>query len=98
MALLGSVLVVQEQTKPRCLGPNDPKTEMFIGNSFLYYNNGMPAKSHSWKGPPIPTKSDYHAATVTIGRKLEWHEAKSYSGQMRSAASASTTITTLCER
>ena len=24
------------------LGPDFPKTEMFIGNSFFYYNNGLP--------------------------------------------------------
>ena len=33
------------QTKPSVtsLGPDYPKTAMFIGNSFFYYNNGMPA-------------------------------------------------------
>ena len=31
------------QTKPAVtsLGPDYPKTAMFIGNSFFYYNNGM---------------------------------------------------------
>ena len=32
------------QTKPAVtsLGPDFPKTAIFIGNSFFYYNNGMP--------------------------------------------------------
>ena len=32
------------QTKPSVtsLGPDYPKTAIFIGNSFFYYNNGMP--------------------------------------------------------
>ena len=35
--------VAQAQTKPpsRRLGPDFPKTEIFIGNSFFYYNNSM---------------------------------------------------------
>jgi len=34
----------QAQTRPavKSLGPDYPKTVMFIGNSFFYYNNGMP--------------------------------------------------------
>ena len=33
----------QAQTKPAVttLGPDFPKTALFIGNSFFYYNNGM---------------------------------------------------------
>jgi len=32
------------QTKPvvTSLGPDFPKTGIFIGNSFYYYNNGLP--------------------------------------------------------
>jgi hypothetical protein len=32
------------QTKPAVtsLGPDFPKTAIFIGNSFYYYNNGLP--------------------------------------------------------
>ncbi len=34
----------QAQTKPQVtsLGPDFPKSEIFIGNSFYYYNNGLP--------------------------------------------------------
>ena len=39
-----SAAPLQAQTKPnvKTLGPDFPKTEMFIGNSFFYYNNGLP--------------------------------------------------------
>ena len=39
--------VANAQTKPlvTTLGPDFPKTEIFIGNSFFYYNNGLPATS-----------------------------------------------------
>ncbi|MET4384986.1 hypothetical protein ABIB73_000721 [Bradyrhizobium sp. F1.4.3] len=34
----------QAQTKPKVttLGPDFPKAVLFVGNSFFYYNNGMP--------------------------------------------------------
>ena len=36
--------VANAQTRPlvTTLGPDFPKTEIFIGNSFFYYNNGLP--------------------------------------------------------
>ena len=36
--------VANAQTKPvvTTLGPDFAKTEIFIGNSFFYYNNGLP--------------------------------------------------------
>ena len=38
-----AVGVANAQTKPvvTTLGPDFPKTEIFIGNSFFYYNNSM---------------------------------------------------------
>ena len=34
----------QAQTKPKVTtpGPDFPKAALFVGNSFFYYNNGMP--------------------------------------------------------
>ena len=42
----------QAQTKPvvTTLGPDFPKTEIFIGNSFFYYNNGLPATARDGTG------------------------------------------------
>jgi hypothetical protein len=72
----------QAQTKPAVttLGPNFPKTQMFIGNSFFYYNNGMPGHVSLLEKADDPGhKSDYAAAMVTIGgSNLQWHDVESY--------------------
>ena len=76
------VSTAQAQTKPAVttLGPNFPKTEMFIGNSFFYYNNGMPSHVSSLAKADDPDhKGDYAAAMVTIGgSNLQWHDVESY--------------------
>jgi hypothetical protein len=43
VAAAGGAAPLQAQTKPKVttLGPDFPKTEIFIGNSFFYYNNSM---------------------------------------------------------
>src|SRR5690349_21244225 len=70
------------QTKPAVtsLGPDYPKTAMFIGNSFFYYNNGMPGHVSLLEKAADPEhKSDYAAAMVTIGgSNLQWHDVESY--------------------
>ena len=47
------------QTKPKIttLGPDFPKTEIFIGNSFFYYNNSMHSHVLAMERPPIPPTS-----------------------------------------
>src|SRR5215813_6340510 len=83
-ALVLAVLAsgAQAQTRPAVtsLGPNFPKTEMFIGNSFFYYNNGMPSHVSSLARAADPDhKGDYAAAMVTIGgSNLQWHDVESY--------------------
>src|SRR5690242_13807453 len=83
------VSTAQAQTKPAVttLGPNFPKTEMFIGNSFFYYNNGMPSHVSSLAKADDPDhKGDYAAAMVTIGgSNLQWHDVESYFRRTRSA-------------
>src|SRR6266566_3290930 len=50
------------------LGPDFPKTEIFIGNSFFYYNNGMPGHVTLLEKAVDPEhKQDYGATMVTIG-------------------------------
>jgi hypothetical protein len=70
------------QTRPivTSLGPDFPKTEMFIGNSFFYYNNGMPGHvSQLEKAADPDRKQDYRATMVTIGGSgLDWHDVESY--------------------
>jgi hypothetical protein len=75
------------QTKPvvtrpivTSLGPDFPKTEIFIGNSFFYYNNGMPDHVGLLEKAADPVhKHDYHNTMVTIGGSgLDWHDVGSY--------------------
>src|SRR5450631_1354987 len=70
------------QTRPviTTLGPDFPKTEIFIGNSFFYYNNGMPGHLRLLERAADPDhKQDYRATMVTIGGSgLDWHDVESY--------------------
>jgi hypothetical protein len=82
LAFIICASAAQAQTKPAVttLGPNFPKTEMFIGNSFFYYNNGMPSHVTLLARAADPDhKGDYGAAMVTIsGSNLQWHDVESY--------------------
>src|ERR1700704_1472321 len=70
------------QTKPivTTLGPDFPKAEMFIGNSFFYYNNGMPGHVSLLEKAADPEhKQDYRTTMVTIGGSgFDWHDVESY--------------------
>lgn len=70
------------QTKPvvTSLGPDFPKTEIFIGNSFFYYNNGIHDHLRSLQRAVDPDhKRDYRATSITIsGSGLDWHDVESY--------------------
>jgi hypothetical protein len=70
------------QTKPAVtgLGPDFPKTQMFIGNSFFYYNNGLPGHVSLLEKAADPAhKQDYRATMVTIGGSgFDWHDVESY--------------------
>jgi hypothetical protein len=75
-------LAAQAQIKPAVtsLGPDFPKSEIFVGNSFFYYNNGMPGHlSQLEKAADPDHRQDYHATMVTIGGSgLDWHDVESY--------------------
>src|SRR5246500_4921510 len=62
------------------LGPDFPKSEIFIGSSFFYYNNGMPAHVTLLEKAADPDhKKDYRATMVTIGGSgFNWHDVESY--------------------
>jgi len=70
------------QTKPvvTSLGPDFPKSEIFIGNSFFYYNNGLPGHVSLLERAADPDhKQDYRATMVTIGGSgFDWHDVESY--------------------
>ena len=77
----GSV-AAQAQTKPKVtsLGPDFPKTEIFIGNSFFYYNNSMHSHVLAMERAADPDhKQNYRATSVTIGGSgFDWHDVESY--------------------
>ena len=70
------------QTKPAVtnLGPDFPKTAIFIGNSFFYYNNGVPGHLSLMEKAADPEhKQDYRNTMVTIGGSgFDWHDVESY--------------------
>ncbi|MBC7576566.1 MAG: hypothetical protein H7312_04290 [Tardiphaga sp.] len=72
----------QAQTKPKVttLGPDFPKTEMFVGNSFFYYNNGLPGHVSLLEKAADPEhKASYRATMITIGGPgFDWHDMESY--------------------
>jgi hypothetical protein len=69
-------------TKPvvRSLGPDFPKTEIFIGNSFFYFNNGISSHVSLLERAADPDhKQDYRTTMVTIGGSgFDWHDVESY--------------------
>jgi len=70
------------QTRPKVtsLGPDYPKSAIFIGNSFFYYNNGLPGHvSLLQKAGDPEHKQDYRNTMVTIGGSgFDWHDVEGY--------------------
>ena len=62
------------------MGPDFPKTGIFIGNSFFYYNNGLPGHlSLMEKAADPDNKQAYRNTMVTIGGSgFDWHDVESY--------------------
>ena len=86
LAAAGGIVIGQTaalaQTKPAVtsLGPDFPKTALFIGNSFFYYNNGMGGHVSLLEKTADPDhKQDYRNTAVTIGGSgFDWHDVESY--------------------
>src|ERR1700716_2526324 len=80
--IVAGPIAAQAQTKPvgTSLGPDFPKTGIFIGNSFFYYNNGLPGHvSLMEKAADSEHKNDYRNTMVTIGGSgFDWHDVESY--------------------
>ena len=81
-AMASASVAVQAQTKPKVtsLGPDFPKTEIFIGNSFFYFNNSMHSHVLGMVRAVDPAnRTSYQATSVTIGGSgFEWHDVESY--------------------
>ena len=70
------------QTRPLVTAPKSvsPETFMYVGNSFFYYNNGMPGYvSGLADGAQDPDKRPLRGTMVTIGGSgFDWHDLESY--------------------
>jgi hypothetical protein len=78
--LAGAPALAQTRPTVTTLGPDYPKREIFIGNSFFYYNNGMPGHLALLEKAADPDhKQDYSATMATIGGSgLDWHDVDSF--------------------
>ena len=78
LALCGGDAVAQ--TKPKLTDVGDPKTAIFIGNSFFYYNNSLHAHVLSMRRAADPqNRAAYRNTSVTIsGSGFDWHDVESY--------------------
>ena len=79
-ALAPAMALAQTRPSVTSLGPDYPKTAIFIGNSFFYYNNGMPGHVTLLEKAADPEhKQDYRNTMVTIGGSgFDWHDVESY--------------------
>src|SRR6185312_3472735 len=67
LALIACASTAQAQTRPAVtgLGPDYPKVTIFIGNSFFYYNNGLPGHvTLLQKAADAEHKNDYRNTMV----------------------------------
>jgi hypothetical protein len=78
--LIAGAGVALAQTKPKRtdVGGDAPRSFLWVGNSFFYYNNSM----HNHVGAlarAADSNSKYRAVSVTIsGSGIDWHDMQSY--------------------
>lgn len=62
------------------VGIAEPRSFLLVGNSFMFYNNGMHSMLRRLLRAADPENStDYRATSVTIsGSGLDWHDVESY--------------------
>ena len=70
------------QTEPKVARLQDQGAArfMWVGNSFFYYNNGMPALVQGLvRGAPLADARPYSATMITMGGTgFDWHDLESY--------------------
>lgn len=78
LAVCGGSAVAQ--TKPKLTDVGSPKTALYIGNSFFYYNNSLHAHVLSMRRAADPqNKGAYRSTSVTIsGSGFDWHDVGHY--------------------
>jgi hypothetical protein len=80
--VLCAVQVAAAQTRPKLtdIGIDGPKSSIFIGNSFFYYNNSMHSHVLALSRAADPSnRTAYRSTSVTIsGSGFDWHDTDSY--------------------
>src|SRR3954464_5822997 len=80
--IAGGSAAALAQTKPAVtsLGPDFPKSGIFIGNSFFYYNNGLPGHLSLMEKAADPDhKQDVrYTMLAVVGFGFDWHDVESY--------------------
>lgn len=75
-------LPLHAQTRPKIIsvGIDQPKTIMYVGNSFFYYNNSMHNQVTRIATAADPqNRSSYRSSSITIsGSGLNWHDIDAY--------------------
>src|ERR1700712_4857447 len=82
MAAVAVPMAARAQPNPAVtsLGPDFPRSGIFIGNSFFYYNNGLPGHLTLMEKAADPdNKNAYRNTMVTIGGSgFDWHDVEHY--------------------
>jgi len=80
--LLSISVNASAQTKPKIkhIGIEQPKTVLYIGNSFFYFNDSMHRYVNGLINAADPkNKGQYRSTSITIsGAGLNWHDVESY--------------------
>jgi hypothetical protein len=78
--VLGGSALAQTAPKTKSLGAERPKTALYVGNSFFYYNNGMTGIVGRLLAAADPAnRAQYRSTMVTIsGSGLNWHDMEAY--------------------
>jgi hypothetical protein len=78
LALLSGDLFAQTKPRRTEIGGEPPRSIMWVGNSFFYYNNSM----HNYLGAMVRAadpKMGHRGTSVTIGGSgFDWHDMESY--------------------
>ena len=80
LALCGGDAIAQTKPKLTDVGMESPKSTIYIGNSFFYYNNSLHSHVLSMRRAADPqNKGAYRATSVTIsGSGFDWHDVGHY--------------------
>ncbi len=80
LTLFGGATHAQTKPKVATAGVAAPKTIMYVGNSFFYYNNSMHSQVSAIAiAADTPNRAAYRSTSITMsGSGLNWHDIDAY--------------------